>query len=126
MAFTIDKIAFNLDGLLINVLPKDEVEMGDTTLDPIEWLWCLVHVFCHPRCTTVPCLPPHPPLEETAKAFAVLKKQLQEQLNQHRASTMEIKEALRPQTVAQVDELRTKLQAALVALDERRAQLEGE
>jgi hypothetical protein len=126
MAFTIDKIAFNIAGLLINIPSKEEVKIGDTVLDPIEWLWCLVHFFCHPQCTIIQCIPQHQPPEEIEKAFAALKKELQDQLNKHRVRTMEIKEELRPQTVAQVDELRNKLNAALVELDSRRVQLERE
>jgi hypothetical protein len=124
MAFTIDKIAFNIAGLLINIPSKKEVKIGQTVLDPIEWLWCLEHIFCHPLCTGIQCAPPHQPPVEIEKAFAALKKELLDQLGKNRARLKEIKEELRPQTVAQVDELRNKLHTALVELDSRRDELE--
>jgi hypothetical protein len=123
MAYTIHNIAFNIDDLLINIPSKKEVKIGDTPLDPIEWIWCLEHIFCHPLCTGIQCVAPHPPVE-IEKAFAALKKELLDQLGKNRARLKEIKEELRPQTVAQVDELRNKLHTALVELDSRRDELE--
>lgn len=120
MAFKINEIAFNIDGLLINIVSQKDVKIGDTTLNPIQWVWCLEHFFCHIHCTQLNCLPAHQPPEEISKAFSALK----EQLDQHPIPTEEIKEKLLPQTVAQVDELQKKLHAVLVELDTRRGALE--
>jgi hypothetical protein len=125
MAFTINDMAFKVDDLLINILPKREIKVEGLVLDLPEWLWCLEHLFCR-ACTLIRCLPTDPPPEEIAKAFAGLKQELKKQISERQAEMKEIEQDLLPQSVAQVDELRQKLHVALVALDKRRADLESQ
>ena len=122
-AFEKQGIAFKVDGLLINILPT-EVKIDDTSLEVEEWVWCLDHFFCWKVCTLHGCIEhtPHTPPNEISIAFEKLKQDLKEQLK-HR--TMEqIREEMRPQSVAQVNELEQKLRAALDELDLRRVELE--
>jgi hypothetical protein len=123
MAFTIHEMAFKIGDSLVNIPAKKGTEMGDTVLDPIEWIWCLEHFLCHPWCTLLRCAPPHHSSKEIARAFAVLKEELQNQLSKGAIEKSEIEKDLLPQTVAQVDELKQKLQAALVQLDDLRPKL---
>jgi hypothetical protein len=111
-AFEKHEIAFKVDDLLINILPTQEVE---------EWVWCLDHFFCIKVCTLHGCLEHNPP-NEISIAFAKLKQDLKEQLK--RRTMEQIREEMRPQSVAEVDELQQKLHAALVELDSRRVELE--
>jgi len=122
MAFTINEIAFKIDDLLINILPK-EVKIDDMTLDRTEWVWCLEHVFCR-SCTVHACTPTHELPEDILRGLSALKRELKDQLSNHRTRIEEIRKDSLPQTVAQVDELQKKLRAALVALDTRRVELE--
>jgi hypothetical protein len=123
MPFKINEIVFKVDDLLINIPSEENVEFDGVSLEPTQWLWCLVHMFCPKRCSQLNCLEDQPK-EEIVKAYVELKKELTDQVEKGRAEMKEIEETLRPQTVAEVDELRRKLHTALVKLDTRRIELE--
>jgi hypothetical protein len=57
-------------------------------------------------------------------ALSALKEQLNQQLAEVEKQEKATEESLRPQSVAQVDELQTKLEAALEELKSQRAELE--
>jgi len=117
----INKMAFKVDDLLINILPT-KVTIDDTILKIEELVWCLDHFFCFPGCTRWGCKPPHPYPDEISTAFAKLKNDVKEQLK--RRTTEQIREEMGPQSVTEVEELQKKLQAALVELESRRVELE--
>ena len=58
-------------------------------------------------------------------ALSALKEQLKQQLAEVEKQEQATEESLRPQTVAQVDELLQKLEAAAEELKSRRAELEA-
>jgi hypothetical protein len=124
MATDIEKIAFKVDDLLINVLPTRNVKVGDTSLTPSEWFFSLAHMFCH-GCTLIRCAKKEPPPEEIEKAFKVLKQELEKHLGKHPDAMMKDEGDILPSEPAEVAELQQKLRAALVALDERSGRKDG-
>jgi hypothetical protein len=59
-----------------------------------------------------------------AEQLAALKSQLQQALTDIENQEKIVNDSLQPQTVAQVEELQTKLRSALADLDRRKSELE--
>ena len=68
-------------------------------------------------------VPPGDPVQQVA-ALSALKEQLKQQLAEVEKQEQATDESLRPQTVAEADDLQQKLQAALEELKARRKELE--
>jgi len=66
---------------------------------------------------------PGPGPESSFETLTALKAQLKQQLAEVESQQKAVEESLRPQTVAEVDELQSKLEAAIEELKARRAEL---
>jgi len=110
---------FKVGDLLINILPT-KVKIDGTPMKIEEWIWCLDHFFCPRRCSIHVCLEHRPP-DAISIALGKLKEDLKKQLKTRGITA--IREEMRPQSVADVEELEKKLRGALDQLDKLRPKL---
>jgi hypothetical protein len=145
-------MAFRIKDLIISIVPPEGSDPGG--VPPVgrcpcgcDYGYCSFHTYCLgetvPTVYRVPCSCCHPsPSPPTAtckhqtrkpcgtadaiELLALLKAQLKEALKEIEDQEKALNESLRPQTVAEVNQLESDLRDALAELDKRRSELEKE